>query len=99
MGLIECNKDLQVYRHKFEIFFRLDKYVLAADKEKLLSQVSISRHLAAELYDILAYADRQPVFIDYKGQKQELNLSLYTKIMEETQPQEEQNLRHEISKK
>ncbi|KLL03143.1 MAG: oligoendopeptidase F, partial [Mycoplasmataceae bacterium CE_OT135] len=47
---IEKNKDLQPYQHKFELFFRLAKYVLAEEQEKLISQVSISRHISAELY-------------------------------------------------
>ena len=76
-----------------EVFFRLDKHVLDAEKEKLLSQVSISRHAICDLYDSLAYADRQPVFFNYQGKKQELTLSLYTKIMEESHPRDEQNFR------
>ncbi|CAJ0841076.1 22225_t:CDS:2 [Entrophospora sp. SA101] len=72
-------------------------YILPEDKEKLLSQVSISRHASAELYDTLTYADRQPVFIDYEGKKQELTLTLYTKIMEKSHPKEDQNFRYEHS--
>ena len=82
-----------------EKFFRLDKYVLDEEKEKLLSQVSISRHIASDLYDSLAYADRQPIFINYQGKKRELTLSLYTKIMESSHPKDEQNFRYQISKK
>jgi len=96
---IEKNKELQPYQHKFELFFRLAKHILPEEKEKLLSQVSISRHVSAELYDTLAYADRQPIFIDYEGKKQELTLTLYTKIMEKSQPKEDQNFRYEISQK
>ncbi|CAJ0747040.1 24894_t:CDS:2, partial [Entrophospora sp. SA101] len=96
---IEKNKDLQPYQHKFELFFRLAKYVLAEEQEKLLSQVSISRHISTELYDTLAYADRQPIFLDYEGQKQELTLTLYTKIMEKSRPREDQDFRHEVSQK
>ncbi|RHZ37788.1 oligoendopeptidase F [endosymbiont GvMRE of Glomus versiforme] len=96
---IKQNKDLQSYQHKFELFFRLAKYILPEDKEKLLSQVSISRHIATELYDTLAYADRQPVFVDYQGQKQKLTLALYTEIMEKSQPKEDQDFRYEVSQK
>lgn len=81
------------------VFFRLDKYVLDEEKEKLLSQVGISRHISAEIYDVLAYADRQPVFIDYKGKKQELTLALYAEIMEKSHPVEDQNFRYEINQK
>jgi oligoendopeptidase F len=90
---------LQTYQHRFSVFFRLDKYILAEEKEKLLSQVSISRHISAEIYDALAYADRQPVFLDYKGKKQELTLALYTEIMEKSRPAEDQNFRYEVNQK
>src|SRR5437870_6474935 len=99
MEQIKDNPDLQIYQHKFQLFFRLDKYVLAEEQEKLLSQVSVSRHLATELYDTLAYADRQPIFINYQGQQQELTLALYTKIMEQTQPQTEQEFRYHVNQK
>ncbi|CAJ0830305.1 1817_t:CDS:2 [Entrophospora sp. SA101] len=78
---------------------KIAKYVLAEEQEKLLSQVSISRHISTELYDTLAYADRQPIFLDYEGQKQELTLTLYTKIMEKSRPREDQDFRHEVSQK
>ncbi|CAH1759002.1 22845_t:CDS:2 [Entrophospora sp. SA101] len=97
MEQIKDNQDLQIYQHKFELFFRLDKYVLVEEQEKLLSQVSASRHLATELYDTLVYADRSPIFVEYEGKKQELTLSLYTKIMEQTQPQTEQEFRYQHS--
>ncbi|CAJ0762892.1 13626_t:CDS:1, partial [Entrophospora sp. SA101] len=42
MEQIKDNQDLQIYQHKFELFFRLDKYVLVEEQEKLLSQVSAS---------------------------------------------------------
>ena len=99
MKWVAENKDLQVYQHRFVVFFRLDKYILAEEKERLLSQVSISRHISAEIYDSLAYADRQPVFLDYKGQKQELNLALYTEIMENSRPAEDQSFRYEVNQK
>lgn len=82
-----------------ETFFRLEGYVLDEEKEKLLSQVSISRHLVSDLYDSLAYADRQLTFLNYQDKKQELTLSLYTKIMEESHPKDEQNFRYQVSKK
>jgi len=90
---------LQTYQHRFAVFFRLDKYILAEEKEKLLSQVNISRHVSAEIYDTLAYADRQPVFLDYKGKKKELTLALYTEIMEKSRPAEDQNFRYEVNQK
>jgi oligoendopeptidase F len=99
MKWVKENKDLQTYQHKFTVFFRLDKYVLDEEKERLLSQVNISRHISAEIYDSLAYADRQPVFIDYKGKKQELTLALYTEIMEKSRPIEDQNFRYEVSQR
>ena len=96
---IKKNKELQPYQHKFELFFLLAKYILSEEKEKLLSQVSLSRHISTEFYDTLAYADRQPIFIDYEGKKQKLTLTLYTKIMEKSRPKEDQNLRYEVNQK
>jgi len=61
--------------------------------------VSISRHISAELYDTLAYADRQPIFLDYKGQKQELTLALYTEIMENSHTVKDQEFRYEVNQK
>lgn len=99
MKWVKENKILQTYQHRFAVFFRLDKYILVEEKEKLLSQVNISRHISAEIYDSLAYADRQPVFLDYKGKKQELTLALYTEIMEKTRPIEDQVFRYEVNQK
>jgi len=99
MKWIKESKNLQNYQHRFIVFFRLGKYVLDEEKEKLLSQVNISRHISAEIYDALVYADRQPIFLDYKGKRQELTLSLYTEIMENSHPTEDQNLRYEANQK
>ncbi|WP_342252706.1 oligoendopeptidase F [Spiroplasma endosymbiont of Amphibalanus improvisus] len=84
---------LNRYINSYKKFFKNAKYFLEEEIEYVLSTVSRSRNTANELYDLLSYADKNPVFIEYKGEKKELTNSLYSEIMKETNPIEDQELR------
>lgn len=90
---ISKNKNLEVYRYEFIKFFRDSKHILKSDKELLLSQVSKTRSAVYGLYDQLVYADKELVFIEYKGEKKELTEALYKEIIEDTHPITDQKLR------
>lgn len=99
MKWINENEEMKVHLHEFELFFRLDKYILDEEKEKLLSQVSVSRSMSEQLYETLAYSDRRPSFIKYRGKSTELTSSLYSKILETSHPLRDQDLRYEVNQK
>lgn len=97
MDMIKSNENLKRFTYDFHSFFRLSKYILDEKQEELLSKVASSRSLANEIYDLLVYADKKPVFIKYKGKKQELTETLLTEISQLSDPFKHQNLRKEAS--
>ena len=87
------------YRYFFRDLFRSAKYLLDIKSEELLSKVARSRSGAAHLYDTLVYADKKPIYIQYKGKKTELTPSVYTEIMESTDLIKEQDFRVMVNRR
>lgn len=85
------------YDYGFRRFFEEAEHILSDHDEALLSQVSRSRGHTAGIYDVLAFADREDPIIEYQNEKQPLTTSLLMKIMEDSKPIEDQQLRIEAN--
>ncbi len=96
---INADKKLEEYRYPYKVFFRNSKYILDKSSEKLLSMVIQSRDNSSSIYDLLAYADRKIVKINYENKEQELTTTLYKEIIENSNPLKDQQLRIDASKK
>ncbi|QGS52385.1 oligoendopeptidase F [Spiroplasma tabanidicola] len=83
----------------FEKLFRKQKHILDDESESLLSKVARSRGAVGELYDTLAYADNIEEKILIDGKEEVVDTTLYRKIMEDSDPTEDQNLRKEVWEK
>jgi oligoendopeptidase F len=93
------NKDshlLTKYKYYFQNFFRLSKYILPLQEEKILTKIERSRSYITEMYDTVAYADKDKIFFDYEKKRQELNLVLYKEIMNNSDPIKDQKLRSKV---
>jgi len=93
MTWIKEDSALSAYEYSYRKFFKNAKYILSERDEEILALVTRSRSVAYELYDLLAYADKKPTFIDYQGTKTELTNSVYSEIMEKSDPLGEQEFR------
>ncbi|WP_342255915.1 oligoendopeptidase F [Spiroplasma endosymbiont of Poecilobothrus nobilitatus] len=93
MTWIKEDSALSAYEYSYRKFFKNAKYILSERDEEILALVTRSRSVAYELYDLLAYADKKPTFIDYQGAKTELTNSVYSEIMEKSDPLGEQEFR------
>lgn len=80
------------YLFNFKEFFRNQGHILEKSKEELLSKVSRSREAVANLYDVLAYADKQEVSINHDGRDKVLTTTLYYDILQNSIPND-QNIR------
>ncbi|WP_368486830.1 oligoendopeptidase F [Spiroplasma sp. DGKH1] len=98
MGWIKSDSDLQKYEYGYRKFFREAQHILSERDEEILSLVSRSRGAAYDIYDLLAYADKKPAYVNYQGKEQELTQALYSEITEETDPLNDQKLRAETAK-
>ncbi len=98
MTWLNSDKNLVKYIYSFKVFFKNCQYVLESNEEELLAKVEQSRTDIFALYDMLAFADRKPVFINYNGKEQELTTTLYNDIIENSDPLNQQ-LRIEATKK
>ncbi|AGM26469.1 oligoendopeptidase F [Spiroplasma syrphidicola EA-1] len=97
MNWVKNDPDISQYEYGYRKFFRSSKHILSARDEEILSIVARSRGAADDLYDLLAYADRKPVYITHKGQEAELTNALYSEIMEKSDPLKDQGLRIKVS--
>ncbi|WP_348735925.1 oligoendopeptidase F [Spiroplasma endosymbiont of Ammophila pubescens] len=93
MTWIKEDSALSAYEYSYRKFFKNAKYILSERDEEILALVTLSRSVAYELYDLLAYADKKPTFIDYQGTKTELTNTVYSEIMEKSDPLGEQEFR------
>ena len=98
MGWIKSDSELQKYEYGYRKFFREAQHILSERDEEILSLVSRSRGAAYDIYDLLAYADKKPVYVNYQGKEQKLTQALYSEITEETDPLDDQKLRAETAK-
>lgn len=96
---LENETNLHRHIYGFVKFFRNNKYIFDEKSEELLSSVERTRSAAYSLYDLLAYADRSPLFVKKDGEEKELTTTLYTDIMKNSKPIEDQNFRLETAKK
>lgn len=96
---LEEEKELHKYIYGFKKFFKQEKHILGKHDEELLSKVSRSRNSVGNLYDSLAYADRQEVMITHMGKEVPLTQTLYMEILEDSDPIKDQEFRKEVSKK
>ncbi|WP_374696610.1 oligoendopeptidase F [Spiroplasma endosymbiont of Polydrusus formosus] len=95
MTWIKEDYNLHAHEYSYRKFFKSVKYILSERDEEILALVTRSRNVAYDLYDLLAYADKKPIFIDYQGNKTELTNSIYSEIMEKSNPLADQELRIE----
>ncbi|WP_425377911.1 oligoendopeptidase F [Spiroplasma endosymbiont of Polydrusus pterygomalis] len=93
MTWLKEDSDLHAHEYSYRKFFKSAKYILSERDEEILALVTRSRNLAYDLYDLLAYADKKPIFIDYQGKKIELTNSIHSEIMEKSDPLADQELR------
>ncbi|AGR42499.1 oligoendopeptidase F [Spiroplasma diminutum] len=91
--LKETKNESFIYR--FETFFKSSKFILSKTEEELMSKLSRSRSAVGNLYDSLAYADRQNNKIIWNEKEIELNSTIYREIMEDSKPLEDQEKRKE----
>ncbi len=96
---LEQDSSLAVFKYSYRSFFKQAKHILPADQEQLLSKVSRSRNCGSTLYEMLLYADRKKVMVNYDDKKQELTPTLLKTIMETTEPLKDQQLRFEMQQK
>ncbi len=97
MEWLNSDEKLHQYIYPYKSFFRDIKYLLNNNDEELLSKVSQSRSNIYSLYDMLAFADKKPIFLNYKNKKTELTNSIYSEIMEYSDPLKDQELRIQAS--
>ncbi|WFQ90410.1 oligoendopeptidase F [Mycoplasma feriruminatoris] len=81
------------YLYGYEKFFEQAKHILSEHDEELLSKISKGNSAIDNMYDTLAYADRQEETINYKGVNQVLTNSLYQEILQDSDPINDQELR------
>lgn len=93
MEIVGNDPELKRFEYNFQSFFNNVKYLLPETQEKLLSMVSKTRISSYQLYDILAYADKEKVFLNYNGTNTELTETLATKIAQTSDPKTDQELR------
>ncbi len=98
MMWIKADSALSAYEYSYRKFFKNAKYILSERDEEVLALVTRSRGVAYDLYDLLAYADKKPVFIDYHGKNTELTSAVYSEIMEKSDPLTEQEFRIQAAK-
>lgn len=96
---ISKDKKLSQYNYGFRRFFKNVNHICDEKVSKLLSEVSKSRSIVYSAYNLLAFADRKMPKIIYKNKNQELTLTLYNDIMENSDPIKDQQLRINASKK
>lgn len=96
---ITNDSSLTEYYHDMEVFFKFEKFILNEHDETLLSKVSKSRNAVSDLYDTLVYADKEKIMFNYQNKEQELTQTLYLDILENSNPNKEQELRIDITKK
>lgn len=97
MQMLANDAELKNFEYDFRSFFEKVKYLLTEEQEELLNNVAKTRSTSYQLYDLLAYADKEKQYLDYDGKKQELTESLATSIAQLSRPKEEQKLRQETS--
>ncbi|AUB32113.1 oligoendopeptidase F [Spiroplasma floricola] len=90
--------NLQNYNYYFRTFFKSSKYILDDRQEELMSKLERSRNAVGNLYDSLAYADRESNKIIWQNKEEELTSSLYKEIMENSDPKMDQEKRKEAQK-
>ncbi|AGR41628.1 oligoendopeptidase F [Spiroplasma taiwanense] len=92
------NSEYKEFAYFFRHFFKESKYVLSESEEELINKISRSRSAVGNLYDSLAYADNEIEKIELNKEIKELNNLVYKKIMEDSDPILEQNLRQNAEK-
>ncbi|WP_342223974.1 M3 family oligoendopeptidase [Spiroplasma endosymbiont of Asaphidion curtum] len=97
MQMLASDSELANFEYDFRSFFEKVKYLLTEEQEELLNNVAKTRSTSYQLYDLLAYADKEKQYLDYDGKKQELTESLATSIAQLSRPKEDQKLRREAS--
>ncbi|ATG97788.1 oligoendopeptidase F [Mesoplasma lactucae] len=97
MGWINEDKDLQPFALEYKNFFKQAKHVLSAHDEELLSKVARSRGAISGMYDSLAFADNQEQKIDYNGVETPVTSSFQLKIMQDSDPVNDQQLRLQVN--
>ena len=90
---LNSNPNYKRFIFDYQEFFRLQKHELEKETQKLLLKVSLSRGSVFSLYDCLAFSDNSYQKIEYKSKLQELDLNLYQKILQESNPKKDQELR------
>lgn len=93
MSFIKNNKEISHLEYPYRSFFKRTKHVLSEKAELLISKLSRTLSANDSLYDTLAYADNKKVMIEIDGKEEELTITLYKKIMENSDPIKDQELR------
>lgn len=89
-------KELKNYLFKFQLFFKNKNHLLNLNSEKIISKLSYSRNFVFKLYDVANFADNKSQKIYHEKKMQILTNKLYSRIMMQSSPQKEQNLRKKI---
>jgi oligoendopeptidase F len=95
---IKNSKEWSKELRGFTKFFEEAKHILDEKSEALLSKVARSRGAIYDMYDSIAYADRQEVEIEWQGKVQPLTTTLYMEILEDSDPIKDQAKRLEAAK-
>ncbi len=99
MSWIKKHKELAQYEYGYKVFFRNAKHILNENDSTILAKVSQSRSSAFSMYNLLAFADKKPQIIKYQNKEQELTTTLYSDIIQNSDPIKDQELRRVASSK
>ncbi|QBQ08153.1 oligoendopeptidase F [Spiroplasma gladiatoris] len=93
------DSEFESQTYSFEKLFSKQKHILDEEQESILSKVSRSRNAIGELYDSLAYADNIEEKIILNGEEVVVDSTVFRKVMQDSDPLNDQELRKEIWEK